>query len=111
MALNIEQRPDCTIISLVGQLTGSVTAPIHDQILTQIQYSHPRLILDLSAVTYLSSAALRLLLSLYRVIDELNGVMVLVGLSDEINDILSITGFSDLFRSYKDNATALASLR
>ena len=32
-------------------------------------------------------------------------------MTDEVNDILSITGFGDLFRTYKDRATAIAMLR
>jgi anti-sigma B factor antagonist len=111
MALDIEKLPNCTVISLVGHLTGSITSRIYDQILTQVQAKQPRVILDLSGVTYLSSAALRLLLSLYRVIDSREGMLVLAGMSEDVNDILNITGFSDLFRSYKDRATALAMLR
>ncbi len=111
MVLDVEQLPDCTLVALVGHLTGSVTAHIYDQILTQVQIKRPRVVLDLSGVTYLSSAAIRLLLSLYRVIDSRSGMMVLAGMSDEVNDILSITGFGDLFRTYKDRATAVALLR
>jgi len=111
MVLDVEQLPDCTLVALVGHLTGIVTARIYDQLIPQLQTKHPRVVLDLAGVTYLSSAALRLLLSLYRVIDGRSGIMVLAGMTDEVNDILSITGFGDLFRTYKDRTTALAMLR
>lgn len=108
---DVEQLPDCTIVSLTGHLTGSVTSRIYEQVLTQVQENHPRLILDLAGVTYLSSAALRMLLGLYRVIDKRNGLMILAGMSEDVQDILDITGFNGLFRTYKDRAAALAMLR
>lgn len=111
MPFDVEQLPDCTLIALVGHLTGNVTSRMYDQILNQVQEHRPRLILDLEGVTYLSSATLRMLLSLYRLIMSRDGVMVLAGMNEEVQDVLSITGFSDLFRTYKDRATALAMLK
>ncbi|MCU0474823.1 MAG: STAS domain-containing protein [Anaerolineae bacterium] len=110
MVLNIEQLSSCTIVSLGGQLNGRVTSTIYDQVLMQVQAHAPQVVLDLSGVTYLSSAALRLLLSLYRAIDQRRGRMMLAGMSEEVWDILSITGFADLFETYRDTATALARL-
>lgn len=111
MSLDVEQLPDCTIIALSGHLTGSVTSRIYEQILTHIKGQRPNVILDLAGVTYLSSAALRVLLLLYRLVDKREGRLVLAGMRDEVYDILSITGFSELFRTYPDRATALAMLR
>lgn len=111
MSLEIEHRPDCTIVSLSGQLTGSLTSVISEQILSQIPPHNPRLILDLSGVTYLSSAALRLLLTMYRVIDQRAGTMVLAGMREEVWDILNITGFGELFPTYQDRTEAMARLR
>lgn len=110
MISDIEQLPDCTLVTLTGQLTGRVTTPLYDQILGQISDQRPRVLLDLSGVTYLSSAALRLLLLLYRVVDQRSGLMVLAGLSEEVYDILSITGFSDVFEVFPDRETARARL-
>ncbi|MCU0464219.1 MAG: STAS domain-containing protein [Anaerolineae bacterium] len=111
MISDIEQLPDCTLVTLTGSLTGRVTTPLYDQILGQIAPQRPRVLLDLSGVTYLSSAALRLLLLLYRVVDQRSGLMVLAGLSDEVYDILTITGFSDVFEVFPDREAARARLR
>ncbi|MBK8134429.1 MAG: STAS domain-containing protein [Anaerolineae bacterium] len=107
MLWNVERYNNITVLSLKGALNGSSVAAMQDQILAQIQ-SGQRVLLDLESVQYLSSAALRFLLSLYRAIREKSGTMALAGLSEEIADIMSMTGFLDLFRTYKDRGTALA---
>lgn len=107
MLWNVERYNQITILSLKGTLNGATVAAIQDQILSQI-VDGQRVLLDLSGVQYLSSAALRFLLSLYRAIREKSGTMALAGLSEEIADVMSMTGFLDLFRTYKDRGTALA---
>lgn len=109
MLWDVERYEHITILSLKGALNGSTVAAIQDQILSQIQNGQ-RVLLDLSGVQYLSSAALRFLLSLYRAVREKSGTMALAGLSEEVADVMSMTGFLDLFRTYKDRGTALASM-
>lgn len=107
MLWNVERYNHITVLSLKGSLNGATVAAMQDQILGQIQNGQ-RVLLDLSGVQYLSSAALRFLLSLYRAVRENSGTMALAGLSEEMADIMSMTGFLDLFRTYKDLGTALA---
>lgn len=107
MLWNVERYNQITVLSLKGALNGATVAAIQEQILSQIQNGQ-RVLLDLSGVQYLSSAALRFLLSLYRAVREKSGTMALAGLSEEVADIMSMTGFLDLFRTYKDRGTALA---
>lgn len=107
MLWNIERYNQITVLSLKGTLNGATVAAIQEQILSHI-VDGQRVLLDLSSVQYLSSAAIRFLLSLYRAIRERSGTMALAGLSEELADVLSMTGFLDLFRTYKDRSTALA---
>jgi anti-sigma B factor antagonist len=107
MLWNIERYNQITILSLKGTLNGATVAGIEDQVLSQI-VDGQRVLLDLSGVQYMSSAAIRFLLSLYRAIRERSGAMALSGLSEELADVLSMTGFLDLFRTYKDRSMALA---
>ena len=51
----------------------------------------------MSGVEYMSSAGLRMLLSMYRQISRQNGSIVLVGLGEEIKDTMSVTGFLNFF--------------
>jgi len=51
----------------------------------------------MTAVSYLSSAGLRMLLLLYRQTQARRSRIALVGLSEEIRDTMSATGFLDYF--------------
>ena len=53
--------------------------------------------MDMTQVQYMSSAGLRMLLSMYRQTQGKEGKLVLVGLSEELQDTMSVTGFLDFF--------------
>ena len=53
------------------------------------------LTLDFSKLDYISSAGLRVLLSLQKVMSK-QGSMKLIGVNETLNDIFEVTGFSDI---------------
>lgn len=55
-----------------------------------------KLILDLSAVKYISSAGIRVLLGAYRAMEEKDGVL-LRRPSDKVMEVLDLTGLTDAF--------------
>ncbi|MBC8171713.1 MAG: STAS domain-containing protein [Anaerolineae bacterium] len=110
MDINIETYDQATVIAINGQLNATTTSRIQDDVLSAAQ-SGQRILLDMSHVTYLSSAGLRMLLLLYRRIRENHGFMVLTGLSEEVTDIMQITGFLDLFSIFDNRATGLQALK
>jgi anti-sigma B factor antagonist len=110
MNIQVEKLEQATIISIDGQLNATTTARIQNDVLAAAQAGQ-RILLDMSRVTYLSSAGLRMLLLLYRRIRENNGYMVLAGLSEEITDIMQITGFLDLFKIFESRNSALQALK
>ena len=69
-----------------------------------------KILLDMSQVDYLSSAGLRMLLSLYRQVSSNNGSIALVGLSEEIKDSMSVTGFLRFFTLYDTVDAGLAAM-
>ena len=56
-----------------------------------------RLLMDMSGVTFMSSAGLRILLQLYRQALARDGKVALVGLQEQIRDTMSMTGFLNYF--------------
>ena len=53
------------------------------------------LILDFSALNYISSAGLRVLLSLQKIMNK-QGSMKITGANDIVKDIFEVTGFSEI---------------
>ena len=96
--MNIDFRVEGNIaIAGVSGEIDSKTAPEAQTKLLGIAADHSRLVIDMTNVTFLSSAGLRTLLLLYRQTAARNGKIVLVGLSEEIKDTMSMTGFLKFF--------------
>ncbi len=87
---------DVNIVALSGDLDGN-TAPNVQAQLMPMAIPNVKMILDMSHVSYMSSAGLRMLLVMYRAIAGKSGKVVLVGLSEDIRDTMSMTGFLDFF--------------
>ncbi len=85
-------------VHVVGDIDGSSAPEVQSKVLPLAAPSS-KMILDLTQVAYMSSAGLRMLLSVYRQMSNQNGKVVLVGLSEEIKDTMSITGFLDFFQA------------
>ena len=84
------------IAVLKGDIDTKSATPVTDEILPLIE-PNSKIILDMTGVKYMSSAGLRMLLSVFRQSEAKNGKLVLVGLSEDLQDTMSITGFLDFF--------------
>lgn len=97
------------VVAIDGELDGR-TAPIAQERIVPLCQPGCRLILDMSQVTYMSSAGLRLLLLLYRQVTGVGGRLALVGLSEELQDTMSATGFLSYFAAYDRLDAGVAAL-
>src|SRR5262249_12033291 len=101
--MEIRSKPvgDVTVVELAGELTAQTAGPTRERVL-KIAGSSPqsgaKVILDMSKVSFMSSAGLRLLLGVYRTIAGRGGKILLVGLSEDPQSPMALTGFLDLFR-------------
>jgi anti-sigma B factor antagonist len=84
------------LIELIGDIDGGSAPLVQADVLAAAEPSI-QMILDMTQVAYLSSAGLRMLLSVYRQVSVQSGQVVLVGLMEEIQDTMSITGFLEFF--------------
>lgn len=82
-----------------GQIDSKTVLALRDYIDTELKEGMP-VALDLSCVTFMSSAGLRTLLTLHRRTQEMNVSLALVGISQEIGDTMKVTGFYDYFKIY-----------
>ena len=108
MTINTKTVSGVNIIEIADNNVDSRTVTDIQQEIFPLIESSNQLIIDLSQVSYMSSAGLRMLLSSYRKVTAKDGKIVVVGLSEQIKDTMSITGFLDFF-DYSENAqTGLA---
>ena len=94
--ININTLELVTIVSLIGEIDAGTAAAVQEKVIP-LALPTSRIILDMTTVAYMSSAGLRMLLSIYRHISGNKGQVILVGLSPELLDTMSMTGFLTYF--------------
>lgn len=85
-----------TVIGLTGQLDSRSAPAAQERILSLLPDSRP-VLLDLTGVSYLSSAGLRTMLLVYRQARTVDSFIALVGLSAELRGVMAATGFLRFF--------------
>lgn len=109
MHIDKQVRGPVTVISFDGRL-DSGTAPLAQNELMALLPDHGRALLDMTQLSYMSSAGLRVLLLAYRQARSTGAHLALVGLPPEVREVMAATGFLDFFEvatSVDDGVAAL----
>ena len=101
---------DIKIVEIVGEI-DTKSAPILTQNVLELVEPNKSILLDMTEVKYMSSAGLRMLLSLHRNTTTKQAKLVLVGLSEELRDTMSMTGFLDFFTTCETVEKGLQALQ
>ncbi len=104
LSIDIETVGQVQIVHLVGDIDGA-TAPEAQAAIVGVAGPGCKIVLDMSGVSYMSSAGLRLLLVVYRNIKGQGGEVILAGLTEDLKDTMEMTGFLDFFQ-YRDTLDA-----
>lgn len=89
-----EQNGSELVIKLEGRLDTSTSPQLEEELKTALD-GIGALAFDLSALEYISSAGLRVLLSAQKVMNK-QGSMVVRGANEDIMEIFDVTGFADI---------------
>ena len=99
MKVTTQTKNNIVYITIQGSIDSNTAGELQSRIMEELT-SCNRVIMDLTAVVFLSSAGLRVLLILYRQLNANGGKVLLVNVSEEICDIMSMTGFINFFELY-----------
>ena len=110
MEIVVKEFKHCNVIEIKGRVDSS-TAPQLSQALDKVcNQGHFKLVLDLSALEYMSSAGFRALLATQRTCKRYNrGEVALAAVPARIREALELAGFTELFKSYDDALAAVGS--
>ncbi|WP_322495889.1 STAS domain-containing protein [Chloroflexus sp.] len=109
--MKTEQVDDVLIIELPARLDAAGVAAIEHDLAAAITNHGGKVLADMTAVTFVASLALRMLLSNLRAVQPLGGDLRLCGLQPQIAEIFRKSRFDTLFKMYPDREAALASYR
>lgn len=110
MNVNIRAAGDVHVAELSGELDAN-TSPVAQAAILPLALSGAKIVLDMTNVSFMSSAGLRLLLSTYRQVVAQNGVVALAGLSEDLKDTMSMTGFLSFFSVHDTTDGAVQALQ
>ena len=96
MQINYNKESEKLTVAPVGRL-DTATALEFEKTLGELLNGVSDLILDMKKVTYVSSAGLRVLLKLQKIMFN-QGKMKLIGVNDIVMEVLEITGFANILR-------------
>ena len=108
MELRQENAGIVSVVAISGRIDSN-TSPELSRVLTDtIAAGKARLVLDLTATQYLSSAGLRILLITAKQIEKASGQFVMHGLCDRVRDVLDLSGFLSELKVCGDRTEAVA---
>lgn len=94
MNIEIQKNEKECIVLLVGRLDAT-TAPKLEKTLGENMDNIETLILDFNGLEYISSAGLRVVLSVQKQMQQI-GTMKVIHVGQEVMDIFEMTGFVDI---------------
>jgi anti-sigma B factor antagonist len=106
---SVKSHKRVDVVEIVGRIDSN-NAPELDALLSELlDRGRYELVLDLSAVSYMSSAGLRALVGTLRTCKKNSGDVRLVNISARVEEVLGLAGLNSLFERFDDQVSAVGS--
>lgn len=107
----VENESGCAIFELRGYIDAHTVIEFEKAVHSAIDGGVHRLILDISGLSYISSAGIGAMMGLARKLSQLGGDLVLLNPTPKVFAILDGLGFTKIFKIASDEADALEKIR
>lgn len=95
-------------LAIAGELDLNRVPVVREQLAALISGKAPRILLDLTGLTYIDSSGLALFIESLQRMQSYGGKLALFGLSDTVRHILEIARLDQIFEIHPDAQSALA---
>lgn len=96
VSIEEEVKEDFLVLRMSGRLDAISSPTVECKIFDYINTGQHKLLLDFSGIDYLSSAGMRMLLSVTKKLKTLSGKLVLFAVTPNVMDILKMSGFDHI---------------
>ena len=111
MEVTTKQFKHCDLLIVKGRVDSATSPKLSEALDAIAAEGRYKIVLDLSALEYMSSAGFRALIAAQRNCKRYNrGEVVLASVPANINSALELAGFTTLFRVFPDVTAAVGSL-
>lgn len=107
MEIEVSDHDGVLAIAPQGRLDSNSAPELEELLLGRIESGNTKMIVDFSAIHYVSSAGLRVLLMAAKRTRAANGSFAIHSMSDTIREIFDISGFLSIFSVYSSLDEAL----
>ena len=110
MTIAIEPGANAYIISLQGQVNSANAATVETEVLSVLQKGAKNVLLNMSELSYISSAGLRVVLVLAKRLKQAGGKLVIYGMQPHVQEVFDISGFMAILNVVASRDDAVAQL-
>lgn len=109
MAVDMTEHPvnDILILKFAGRLDAAASPMMERKIVDLIEKGHTKLIMNFAGVDYLSSAGMRLLLSVSKRLQDKTGKLVLAAVHPDVMEVIQMAGFDALLTIVEQESEAI----
>jgi anti-anti-sigma factor len=100
MEAQVEEKGDIIVVRVQGRLDAASSPQLEKKLNSIVESGHFKLILNLGGVDYLSSAGMRLMLSVSKKLKHLEGKVVACSLNEDVMDVIKMAGFHQVLELY-----------
>ncbi len=109
LQIEVMEREATRVVVLRGSVDGLTAERMQAALTAEVDGGNIRLVCDLAAVEYTSSAGLRALLATVKRARSQGGDLRLAAVNPPVRRVLEMSGFTSVLRLYEDVDSAVAS--
>ena len=110
MQIDIQEQGGVWIVTISGSLDTKTAPEAEVELNGLLDQGRTRLVIDFTALDYISSSGLRILLSTMKKLKKVKGAMALCGMNPTVKEVFDISGFSGIFKIMETRAEALGAV-
>lgn len=107
MEITMKRENKGLILSVKGRLDAVTSPEFEATAFSAVEKGDATILIDMSAVDYISSAGLRGILALMKKLKPLNGRLILFAMQDQVKEVFAISGFSSIIEIVDNEQVAL----
>ncbi len=107
VSIKEEAREGILVLKINGRLDAVSSPTAERKVFDYINKGKHKLLLDFAGVDYLSSAGMRMLLSITKKLKTLSGKLVLCSVTTNVMDVLKMSGFDHVLELAKTEEDGL----
>lgn len=112
MKTKTKQTDGIWTLAIDGPIKSGMEFDLADELETCMHQSEvPKIIVDMSSVPFINSAALGIFLNIYKEIEKRNGRFALAAISPDVDNLLEITKLGSVLEVYRSIEDALDSIK